>query len=61
MKSQGWTLGDSVQYVKCKREVIAPNIGFLKQLMEYELVLMGKNSWRLSDYQELFKEDFIEY
>jgi hypothetical protein len=34
---------------------------WISQLMEYECDLMGKNSWSLSDYQEFFKGDFIEY
>jgi len=36
MKYQGYTLKDAYIYVKSKRSIIQPNIGFWKQLVEYE-------------------------
>eukprot|EP01117_Protostelium_nocturnum_P018229 TRINITY_DN7590_c0_g1_i1.p1 TRINITY_DN7590_c0_g1~~TRINITY_DN7590_c0_g1_i1.p1 ORF type:complete len:269 (+),score=91.83 TRINITY_DN7590_c0_g1_i1:132-938(+) len=44
MKNERMTLKDAYSFLKEKRSVIAPNSGFLAQLMEYEKQLFGQCS-----------------
>lgn len=39
MKEYGWSLGDTMKYVKARRNVVQPNAGFWKQLITYEGIL----------------------
>lgn len=39
MKEYGWTLGETMKYVKARRSVVQPNAGFWKQLITYEGIL----------------------
>jgi len=39
MKKQGLPLLEAYRYVKERREVIQPNVGFMKQLKEFETTL----------------------
>jgi len=41
---QGYSLKDAYLHVRSKRSIIAPNIGFWKQLVEYEKKIRGENS-----------------
>lgn len=41
MKANKWTLKQSYEYTKSKRDVIKPNVNFLKQLGRYEVQLFG--------------------
>ena len=42
MKEYGWSLGDSMKYVKARRNVVQPNAGFWKQLITYEGILNSR-------------------
>ena len=44
MKFHGMTLLDAYHFVKKARPVIRPNVGFFKQLIEYERKLYNRNS-----------------
>jgi len=41
MKSKGWTLKESLSFVKKQRAIISPNHGFLSQLVLYEKLLFN--------------------
>ncbi|XP_061924050.1 protein phosphatase Slingshot homolog 2 isoform X1 [Entelurus aequoreus] len=41
MKEYGWTLDDALEYVKEKRAVTKPNPSFMKQLEEYQGILLA--------------------
>lgn len=41
MKSNEWSLKKSYDFVKSKRKIISPNVGFIKQLQQYEKLLFG--------------------
>ncbi|XP_020623515.1 uncharacterized protein LOC110061038, partial [Orbicella faveolata] len=41
MKEYGWSLGDTMKYVKARRSVVQPNAGFWKQLITYEGILIS--------------------
>jgi hypothetical protein len=47
MKYQNMSLRDAHDLVKSKRNFIRPNLGFWKQLVDYERKLFGKNSIKL--------------
>ena len=47
MKYQNMSLKDAHELVKSKRNFIRPNLGFWKQLVDYERKLFGKNSIKL--------------
>ena len=49
MKSQGWTLKESYEFVLGKRSIIKPNKNFINQLREYEFELYGKNTLTVED------------
>lgn len=53
--STGLTLRESFEYVKSQRSsgYTRPNIGFFKQLIEYEKSLFGTNSMKVSDFCQL--------
>jgi len=42
MKEYGWSLGDTMKYVKARRNVVQPNAGFWKQLITYEGILISR-------------------
>ena len=42
MKEYGWSLGDSMKYVKARRNIVQPNSGFWKQLITYEGILNSR-------------------
>ncbi|KAK2154780.1 hypothetical protein LSH36_257g01004 [Paralvinella palmiformis] len=44
MKYRGMTLIDAYRFVKKARPVIRPNVGFFKQLIEYEKKLYNQNT-----------------
>ena len=44
MKQQKFSLAEALAYVKSKRPVARPNAGFLKQLLAFELKVLGSNS-----------------
>ncbi|XP_043940086.1 dual specificity protein phosphatase 14-like [Protopterus annectens] len=48
MKYEQMTLREAHHWVKSRRPIIRPNVGFWRQLMEYERRLFGKNSVRMS-------------
>lgn len=48
MKAYGWTLEESFQYVKRRRNIIKPNAGFWKQLETYEARLKDRGSINLN-------------
>lgn len=50
MRSSNMTLHDAFVFVKQKRPIVYPNIGFWLQLMEEELKLFGTNSPTPSNY-----------
>ena len=47
MKYQNMSLKDAHELVKSKRNFIRPNLGFWKQLVDYERKIFGKNSVKL--------------
>ncbi|XP_024132691.1 dual specificity protein phosphatase 18 isoform X2 [Oryzias melastigma] len=49
MRSEGLSLCQAHQLVLEQRPFIRPNSGFWRQLMEYELVLFGRNSVRMAE------------
>ena len=49
MKHQKMTLREAFDFVKEKRQEIQPNLGFFKQLIEYELKETGKNTITIKD------------
>lgn len=67
MKYQNMNLKESYDFIRDKRFIIHPNIGFMKQLLEYELKLFGKNSLDWGKYiaqhychdVEIPKEDLL--
>ena len=48
------SLKAAFQFVKSKRRVVLPNVGFLAQLIESELKLFGSTSLRLGPHGQLF-------
>lgn len=59
MKYKGMTLQESYQMLKEKRFIIRPNIGFMRQLLDYEVELYGKESLDFQDYiSEFFATEF---
>lgn len=44
MKHDGMTLLQAYHYVKAARPIIRPNVGFFRQMVEYERKLRGHNS-----------------
>jgi hypothetical protein len=50
MKYRDMNLKEAYDYVKLKRNVIQPNIGFVNQLCQYELTLRNNSSLTLLDY-----------
>lgn len=44
MKFKAMSLKTAHDLVKSKRKVVKPNIGFWRQLVDYEMQLFGKNS-----------------
>lgn len=44
MKHHRMTLREAYNHVKSRRAVIHPNVGFFKQMLDYEKKLFGKNS-----------------
>ncbi|XP_078362071.1 uncharacterized protein LOC144646386 isoform X3 [Oculina patagonica] len=51
MKEYGWSLGETMKYVKARRNVVQPNAGFWKQLITYEGILNSSNN----RYNRLFR------
>lgn len=59
MKYKGLTLLESYHFLKKKRFIIRPNIGFMRQLLDYEIELFGKESLDFIDYiSEFFAAEF---
>jgi len=50
MKSQGMTLREAYDHVKCKRNIIQPNEGFMEQLIQFELQLHQKSTMNKGDW-----------
>lgn len=44
------TLQDAYSHVRAKRPVIAPNIGFMQQLIEHEIKIHSKPTISINDY-----------
>lgn len=68
VKYEGYTLRDSYSTVKNLREIIRPNVGFFKQLIEFEKETTGKQTVVMvqSDYvtspvPHLYEEDYKRY
>jgi len=60
MKRNGWSLKESFDFVKERREVISPNPGFMEQLCEYEMELF--NACTMPEYANNSKSwHFISY
>ncbi|XP_068748350.1 uncharacterized protein [Montipora capricornis] len=53
MKEYGWSLGDTMKYVKARRSVVQPNQGFWKQLITYEGILNSSKQ----RYNKLFTKE----
>ena len=53
MKEYGMSLGDSMKYVKARRNVVQPNAGFWKQLITYEGILNSRYLLHLYMYRIL--------
>lgn len=65
MKRDHMTLREAYYHLKSKRKVIYPNIGFWKQLIEYEKTLYGNNTVEIlpfidGDQPDVFKDDFTK-
>lgn len=60
MKHGKMMLRDAHDYVKSRRPFIRPNLGFWKQLVEYELKLYGRNSVRIIPSNIGFIPDIYE-
>jgi protein-tyrosine phosphatase len=41
MKTFGWTLKHSYEYVKGRRSIVSPNVGFVNQLREMEIAILA--------------------
>jgi hypothetical protein len=50
MKNSKMSLKSAFEFVKARRCIIRPNIGFIKQLLVYEKELFGTNSMEWEDY-----------
>jgi len=55
MYKNRWSLRQSFLFVKEKRSGIKPNPGFMKQLMQYEMELLGSNSIEEKDLPMIHK------
>lgn len=42
MKEYGWSLDETLKYVRTKRAVVRPNKGFMRQLTTYEGILAAR-------------------
>lgn len=58
MKEQKYTFIDSFDFVRQRRNIIYPNNGFLKQLLEFEKNIHGKNS---ITYREMIVNRVFEH
>ncbi|XP_077977271.1 dual specificity protein phosphatase 18-like [Glandiceps talaboti] len=47
MKHESLSLREAHDYIKARRSVIRPNLGFWKQLINYEMRLYGRNTVRM--------------
>jgi len=50
MKFKKWNLRNSYDHVKNSRDIIQPNEGFIKQLIELERELYGEASVKVGDF-----------
>jgi protein-tyrosine phosphatase len=50
MKTYSLGLSDALDIVKTSRPIIKPNLGFMKQLVQYERNLLGKRSFDWNQY-----------
>jgi atypical dual specificity phosphatase len=60
MKYQNMSLKDAHELVKSKRHFIRPNLGFWKQLVDYERKIFGKNSVKIISSSIGFIPDLYE-
>ena len=51
MKHRGMSLDEAYEYVRARRPIIHPNVGFLRQLREYERKLRGRSPIGRSIYR----------
>ena len=59
MTKKNMNLKDSFNFVRSKRQVASPTIGFFKDLVEYDKKLFGKNSMTVKEYSiMMIKETF---
>eukprot|EP01080_Neovahlkampfia_damariscottae_P007910 gene7910-12378_t len=61
MKHQKMTLREAFDFVKEKRQEIQPNLGFFKQLIEYEDVLFGSTTITVKDISIDELDKMFEY
>ncbi|XP_072099729.1 protein phosphatase Slingshot homolog 2-like isoform X2 [Mobula birostris] len=71
MKEYGWNLDEAYNYVKEKRTVTKPNVGFMRQLEEYQGILLASKQrhnklWRshsdsdLSDHRDRINKSTVD-
>ncbi|XP_051891972.1 protein phosphatase Slingshot homolog 2 isoform X2 [Pristis pectinata] len=71
MKEYGWNLDEAYSYVKEKRTVTKPNVGFMRQLEEYQGILLASKQrhnklWRshsdsdLSDHRDRINKSTVD-
>ncbi|XP_066931093.1 dual specificity protein phosphatase 18-like [Clytia hemisphaerica] len=63
MKHEKMTLVDAHELVKSKRTFVRPNLGFWKQLIDYELKLFGSNTVTVmnhgkTEYASVYAKDY---
>ncbi|CAH1246508.1 DUSP5 [Branchiostoma lanceolatum] len=51
MKQRQWTMKDAFDFLKERRQVAQPNLGFLRQLSKYEIELFGA---KLTDIDDIY-------
>jgi hypothetical protein len=44
MHKKKWSAEVALKYVKGKRDIVNPNVGFLQQLIKYEEQILGKEN-----------------
>lgn len=50
MAHMGWTLRESMQYVRTRRPIVCPNHGFMQKLADLDELLFGAKSFDIDDY-----------
>eukprot|EP00112_Aurelia_sp_Birch-Aquarium-sp1_P011105 Seg2342.1 transcript_id=Seg2342.1/GoldUCD/mRNA.D3Y31 product="Protein phosphatase Slingshot 1" protein_id=Seg2342.1/GoldUCD/D3Y31 len=60
MKSRGWSLKESMEYVKNCRSIVDPNAGFQKQLIIYEGILNSSRNRYLALFRQRSKSEQLQ-